>query len=505
MFEPRDLIPDEQEYPEQNQHLQASYYIPATDKASLQRIRSRLLERRYVPTTEKIPSLSELQLVPDRMESNPEHEIIASRQYRLSSQSYHARRKHLWRLTAIVAVVLSLFSGSAFVYSHALLLRPNFQQATPTAWVPSTNAPVSPHGIPPLIASFHMVSATTGWAVANDGVNRSNVLIRTTDGANTWQNINVPYSIDKGFFLDEQTAWVFSASEDPFTKSVLRTIDGGKSWEKFVIPSGITDLFFVDKDNGWAWNPVQINKAPIPLFHTSDGGKSWQIISSSSPDRAIDDPASGPLPSGSLNFTFINAQKGWCIRYKTDNVSPSYATLYMTTDGGKNWQYQAPPQTPETFSNTPQMKSQAVGVINKPVFFDEQHGYLDILVPKTSNNVLAYTYKTDDGGSNWQLAGNVITIDDYFNMDIVTYWIDATHFVVANRSSVNVYQLIEQQWQLQSTLPIYPEYELSKGSVNNLGFVDSDHGWFTYLEADTGHTKLYSTQDGGKSWQIHGK
>ena len=80
------------------------------------------------------------------------------------------------------------------------------------------------------IAEIHMLDATNGWAWSN-GVEGQYLLLRTTDGGQTWMDRTpraFPHIGGGGCFLDAQTAWVSTLDRKTHGGGLLRTVDGGK-------------------------------------------------------------------------------------------------------------------------------------------------------------------------------------------------------------------------------------------------------------------------------------
>ena len=86
------------------------------------------------------------------------------------------------------------------------------------------------------IAEIRMIDATNGWAWSN-GVEGQYLLLRTTDGGQTWRDVTpraFPYLEGGGWFRDSQTAWVSTLDRTTYSGGLLRTTDGGKSWAVLV-------------------------------------------------------------------------------------------------------------------------------------------------------------------------------------------------------------------------------------------------------------------------------
>ncbi len=147
----------------------------------------------------------------------------------------------------------------------------------------------------------------SGWAVGYTGV-----IIRTTNGANTWhaQNSGTQNHLYGVFFASRTSGWAVGLSG-----TVLRTSDGGENWT--MVESGtasrLTSVFAVDSLNVWATG------IRGTLIHSSDGGMSWQLQNTDTFET--------------LNRVhFIDRNFGWAVG--------EIGTIIWTDDGGETWMQQ---------------------------------------------------------------------------------------------------------------------------------------------------------------------
>jgi subtilisin family serine protease len=127
---------------------------------------------------------------------------------------------------------------------------------------------------------------------------------------------------------DENTAWVltYDGTGGTYTKDFARTADGGETW----IPGTITapdelapgSLTATDDMNAWL---VMYNTAGGgAIYHTDDGGETWE------------EQATAPF-DGATSFPNVihmfNSNEGYCMG---DPVDGEFE-IYNTTDGGENW------------------------------------------------------------------------------------------------------------------------------------------------------------------------
>ena len=96
-------------------------------------------------------------------------------------------------------------------------------------------------------------------------------IYRTHDRAETWGYTQLPTTVDRLVFLDEDLGWALGRDH-------YRTTDGGITWElvKTVFWDG--DFSYGDPIYGWA---VAQNEGEIALVVTKDAGQTWLIIEAS--------------------------------------------------------------------------------------------------------------------------------------------------------------------------------------------------------------------------------
>lgn len=146
----------------------------------------------------------------------------------------------------------------------------------------------------------------------------SGVFLKTSNGGNNWEIINLPISVDEKnpalrsiFFIDKFNGFVTTNKA-----TLLKTTDGCKSW-KIVNPgfkskkskwdNWIEDMYFTNNNTGY----INYNDT---LYKTNDGGNTWIKV-----------------------YAGANS-----ILYFTDSINGYIMTydpkiIYKTIDGGKDW------------------------------------------------------------------------------------------------------------------------------------------------------------------------
>ena len=194
----------------------------------------------------------------------------------------------------------------------------------------------------PRLNCINFVSPELGWAVGVD-LAQNGVLLKTTDGGENWavsriSASQVPMTI---FFADAETGWMGGATpvagEDEGAGGpsvILGTKDGGRSWQtQLNTPVSIYDISFVDKMHGWACG----TKAAI--YHTDDGGQTWNS------QRSELEPGDGPINltgEGMKQFTllgvhFVDAEHGFAAASAEEEDT---GRVLGTSNGGLAWHRQ---------------------------------------------------------------------------------------------------------------------------------------------------------------------
>jgi photosystem II stability/assembly factor-like uncharacterized protein len=110
------------------------------------------------------------------------------------------------------------------------------------------------------------------------------------------------------------------------------TADGGRTWHDATPPSCRSVCYdgsfsFLNARHGYLFAAVRGAHAPNKLFRTSDGGRTWKLVSRPS--------IWGPITFASSHVGFAGGPGEVLIGVMTPG--PPIITLYRTTDGGRTW------------------------------------------------------------------------------------------------------------------------------------------------------------------------
>jgi photosystem II stability/assembly factor-like uncharacterized protein len=176
-----------------------------------------------------------------------------------------------------------------------------------------------------------------------------------------WEQIHSSdsiYNIYNVFMIDSTHAWGHYAHDLYFSK------DFGESWEfqYRYEPSGFVDSYFIDTLNGWFCGDSGV-------IRTTDGGKTWSF-------HILPNEING---LNMYSIFFINRDTGW--------VVGACKSIFVTYDGGDNWNYQ------HYLDNT------GYFFLYDIQFYDELHG---CAVGGGLLSGLPFIMTTEDGGETWK-------------------------------------------------------------------------------------------------------
>ncbi len=180
--------------------------------------------------------------------------------------------------------------------------------------------------------------ARTGWLTGQSTDTQHFPLQMTRDGGQTWQQQDLKVSSANGEDSITTQSPIFQNDTNGFlpvllsttngtdaTLIVYTTRNGGQNWSATTPVSGISSaftsgmesIFFSDAQHGWA-----VGNA-TNIYATSDGGKSWSVVSSKLVDNI----------KTVLQLNFISDTQGWALCSATNGRS----ILLQTGDGGQSW------------------------------------------------------------------------------------------------------------------------------------------------------------------------
>ena len=247
----------------------------------------------------------------------------------------------------------------------------------------------TPTGTTAHFRGLSAVSATTAWVsgyTATDGV-----VMRTTDGGASWQDVSPPGAAGLQFrdieAFDANRAVAMSIGNNPTDFRMYVTADGGQTWTTTFVnqePTAFYDcMTFFDSRRGLAVSDPPDGQH-FRVIATDDGGLHWHVTGAQMP--------------AALPGEFAFAASGQCIT--TDHGRRAWfgtgggaeARVFRSDDGGDSW----------TVASTPLNSGPTAGVFAL-AFRGQQHGLVvggDFLAPTAWPDNFA---RTSDGGLTWSL------------------------------------------------------------------------------------------------------
>jgi photosystem II stability/assembly factor-like uncharacterized protein len=362
------------------------------------------------------------------------------------------------------------------------------------------------------------ISATEAWAVGygegySDVIlpNPPSTFLHTTDGGATWQTVETPalsyfYQIEfvgqsgwaMGYWCEPPTNGPYCAFDAP-VESILRTTNGGATWTLLPDVPVRTELTFLSETEGWALGELPDPPRYSAVYHTTDGGMTWQSQFSGSESEPFS------------HLAFKDATRGW-VASSRFSLGDSSIVIRRTTDGGATWQEVSeidatPYQYPRNFSMEVStlyligggdlalrshdggdtwdgMATDAIS-ISTPDFVSKDEGFTIV------GNFL---YRTIDAGAEWfpvrplpEITNAIEFIDDQTGLAIAGDCCADPPLLTVHRTDNG-----GLSWR-----QVYRTTALSYPYVLALEFLDADHG----LAALQNGTLM--TSDGGDTWQEH--
>jgi photosystem II stability/assembly factor-like uncharacterized protein len=297
----------------------------------------------------------------------------------------------------------------------------------------------------------------------------------------TWRKTNAPVAssrTDDIWFIDPNTGWAVNSDG-----SIIKTSDGGQSW---VVQQSTPGVYlrcvgFANSNVGWVGTLTRNRR----LFHTVDGGTSWNMVS----------PLPVEAPVAVCGLSVVSDR----IVYASGTNRPTDVPRMMkTVDGGATW--------------TAWDMSAHASILIDTYFVDALHGWVvggkaNEPTPTTRDKLKPVVLETTDGGLTWtnRLAGQEAAFPFGEWGWKIQFLNDQIGFVsLENFNEAAILKTTDggQTWKrLKVNDP--------QGNVNleGIGFIDEQRGWvggwgpggFGSSGSPQGFTS--ATTDGGENWR----
>ncbi len=374
--------------------------------------------------------------------------------------------------------------------------------------------------------AIHMIDRKNGWAEnlspvwsTNDWVSRDKAIWKTADGGQSWDQVlcaspaNLWGNIS-AFFQNSKKAWVAVTAVESTNVTVFRTMDGGRTWTKDQVrhPGAVQDssIWFCGAEDGWLMLIPDhgMNSSPGALYRTSDRGAHWRLVNSTAAshyiwEQAVEPEFAAPHPflvcGGSIAFR--NNAAGW-VRGSLTTTTPRM--LFMTRDGGLNWQLQ---ELPPPIS----LQCGHIETILPPQFFrpNSREGILPALYRPTNSEASSFAtvmYRAHDGGSRWQPTTPVkfSGITSFVTASKGWVWTPDPHNTGSTTPVEGTLYRTDDSgvsWRPAGTGKSLEQYLTHGEDVVQLDFVDGEYGW-AIARGPHNLTKLLRTTDSGETWSV---
>ena len=279
---------------------------------------------------------------------------------------------------------------------------------------------------------------------------------------------------------------------------ILRTSDGGVTWTDVSPPSVANRTwhhaqFFLDATHAWVAEVSRTADAcasQVTTFTTSDAGNTWQqggtlAIKTTAP---TDDVFNVYGPTDGMDFA--DTQHGWLMVSSPPSapqpgVNVDSVTLYATADGGLHWRL---------VTNSPG-KAACQTTIYAPAsdiaFESPTVGWLAIACPDLT------VLTTRDAGVSWTARA----------LPNCSCQVGQPQYFDANRAVITGQQGSPVMLATGDAGATWTQLQVPVAAMSQFSFIDPNHGWMVGIEqlAKSYDTVVYSTVDGGQSWQLLGK
>jgi photosystem II stability/assembly factor-like uncharacterized protein len=354
--------------------------------------------------------------------------------------------------------------------------------------------------------TISFADADHGWATGYDhsGLYLKGVTIRTIDRGYSWQADTLePWQTGGDIiFLDESTGYLTTS-----WRYVFKTENGGDSWDS-IHPGGTfsTEMFFLDEDHGWLHCTGEGGPCDQHEYCTQDGGITWIAlpwtygISNTDGNRFYTSPQIGYFINTYSTFKTYDGGNSWiemeAIKSVTGLGYHKFTDLemiddkngmavthfhngsiktYKTSDGGVNWEY---------LNSVSLGKAEEICLVTPQVGFiiGWKDGYT---FPPLQHYDSALVFVTIDGGLSWQNVSPDIDKRLYSGF----FFSGSEGFISGNYGLIMYTDDAGLSWQ---QVP-----GGTQASLRDITFPDRDHGWVC-----GGNGKILNTADGGKTWNL---
>jgi len=312
---------------------------------------------------------------------------------------------------------------------------------------------------------------------SNEILSKKDEVIVTEKG---WKKLNTeryPGKQDDITFINEKEGWYVNGYG-----SIYHTQNGGETWEKQLEKKGtfFRCIAFVDSLRGFA-GTVGTDYFPnvtdtIPLYGTSDGGKTWNPVSYTGPY------VKGLCAMDIVKEQFINHGKtDYKVHIYAVGRVGSPANLMVSHDGGLTW--------------TSNSMNKDCKMLFDIKMFDKNNGFACAASDEDLEKSNAVILKTSDGGKSWKKVYQSerpfeCTWKASFPTKEVGYVTIQSYNPDPNVKQQRIAKTTDggNSWQEINLV------EDAGAREFGIGFIDENHGFVGTMNSG------YETKDGGLTW-----
>ncbi|WP_138493529.1 hypothetical protein [Paenibacillus pinistramenti] len=359
------------------------------------------------------------------------------------------------------------------------------------------------------LTDFKLFSDTIGIAW---GITRGELRLYTTkDKGRTWTNISpaatvqFPSAIRYGkemYFLDQSHGWIMRKAQGSTEGILLYTKDGGLHWSISSLPSNAdpSSIYFATPDRGWILSKgfSSSGSQSKTLYNSYDGGMTWSSDTKEASSTGAD--ADGTLPGlpqyGYFeDMAYTTEQKGFTLVQQLTKPD-----LYTTSDGGEHWSANSSFFSKLDLENCSQYTAEEINVFPG----NGQSAYIPVRCIKgdPSNSSKYSGYFTADGGKTFQFVDFALQWQSGENAALVPFFLNGQegwslqgNLIYHTDNQGKIWTALPESPKLTATLQDYPE-------VVKLQFITPEYGWILVQNSGEKTSRLLSTKDGGRSWQM---
>ncbi len=367
---------------------------------------------------------------------------------------------------------------------------------------------------PNTVNDVQFVTPQNGFAAARDGI------FSTNDSGQTWTKASVPVDKSFGFrdihFINPQTGWATGENN-----TLLFTANGGQTWTAQRVPAAdttddLTTVRFVNANVGW------VSSGNTKLYRTTDGGRSWAL--------SIDFPVPPNGFLANFTFFDARIGWAITTRiFPSATINGEHHVIWRTSDGGVSWQQVSTSrvsiltdmavtgkQTVLAVGNYLMNHTTNSGALNSGALWTIDAVVRDTLVQEGQfyravsavNERTAFSAgwysriaRTDDGGNTWRpLSFTESTRNDsllgiHF-VDSLNGWVVGIRHGYSRAPAGNrIYRTTNggRSWVLQT--PSRGLADAPDVVLNDVQFVSQNVGWVVGSEGS-----IYATRNGGTTW-----